>query len=109
MATLGDKEYFKGISEIKYEGKKSDNPLAFKWYNPDQKVAGKAMRDHLNLPSLTGIPSADKVRIRLAQEHRISHGTSLPMPLKPQKRKRMPLLSSSPKWASITSVSTILI
>ncbi len=46
MATLGDKEYFKGIGEIKYEGKDSDNPLAFKWYNPDQKVAGKTMRDH---------------------------------------------------------------
>ncbi len=46
MATLGNKEYFKGIGEIKYEGKDSDNPLAFKWYNPDQKVAGKTMRDH---------------------------------------------------------------
>ena len=46
MATLGDKEYFKGIGEIKYEGRDSDNPLAFKWYNPDQMVAGKTMRDH---------------------------------------------------------------
>lgn len=46
MATLGNKEYFKGIGEIKYEGKDSDNPMAFKWYNPDQKVAGKTMRDH---------------------------------------------------------------
>ena len=46
MATLGDKEYYKGIGEIKYEGKDSDNPLAFKWYNPEQVVAGKTMRDH---------------------------------------------------------------
>ena len=46
MATLGNKEYFKGISEIKFEGKTSDNPLAFKYYNPDQVVAGKTMRDH---------------------------------------------------------------
>lgn len=46
MATLGNKEYFKGIGDIKYEGKDSDNPLAFKWYNPDQTVAGKTMRDH---------------------------------------------------------------
>lgn len=39
-------EYFKGINAIKYEGKDSDNPLAFKWYNPDQVVAGKTMREH---------------------------------------------------------------
>lgn len=46
MVLIGDKEYFKGIGEIKYEGKESDNPLAFKYYNPEQMVAGKTMRDH---------------------------------------------------------------
>lgn len=46
MALIGDKEYFKGIGEIKFEGKESDNPLAFKYYNPDQIVAGKTMREH---------------------------------------------------------------
>jgi xylose isomerase len=46
MATLGNKEYFKGIGQIKYEGKQSDNPLAFKYYNPEQMVAGKSMREH---------------------------------------------------------------
>lgn len=46
MATLGNKEYFKGIGEIKFEGVASDNPLAFKYYNPDQVVAGKTMREH---------------------------------------------------------------
>jgi xylose isomerase len=38
---MGDKEYFKGIPKIAFEGKTSDNPLAFKYYNPDQVVAGK--------------------------------------------------------------------
>ncbi len=46
MALLGNKEYFKGIGEIQFEGKGSDNPLAFKYYNPDQMVAGKTMREH---------------------------------------------------------------
>jgi xylose isomerase len=46
MATLGNKEYFKGIGDIKFEGAASDNPLAFKYYNPDQVVAGKTMREH---------------------------------------------------------------
>lgn len=46
MAILGNKEYFKGIGDIKFEGKDSDNPLAFKYYNPEQVVAGKTMREH---------------------------------------------------------------
>ncbi|MBM1104759.1 xylose isomerase [Aurantibacter crassamenti] len=46
MALIGDKEYFKGIGEIKFEGKDSDNPFAYKYYNPDQVVAGKTMREH---------------------------------------------------------------
>ena len=29
-----------------YEGKHSDNPFPFKYYNPDQVVAGKKMREH---------------------------------------------------------------
>ncbi|WP_426484292.1 xylose isomerase [Flavobacterium sp. 2] len=46
MIVLGDKEYYKGIGQIKFEGKESDNPLAFKYYNPEQVVAGKTMREH---------------------------------------------------------------
>jgi len=46
MAVVGTKEYFKGIGDIKFEGKESDNPLAFKYYNPEHVVAGKTMRDH---------------------------------------------------------------
>lgn len=46
--TLGDKEYFPFIKEpIKFEGRESDNPMAFKWYDADRLVAGKTMRDHL--------------------------------------------------------------
>ncbi len=39
--------YFNNISKIQYEGKESKNPLAFKFYNPDEAVAGKTMREHL--------------------------------------------------------------
>ena len=44
--TLGQKEFFPGIGAIPYEGKGSDNPLAFKWYNADQTVRGKTMKEH---------------------------------------------------------------
>lgn len=40
-------ELFKNIKNIKYEGKGSDNPLAFKFYNADEVVAGKTMKEHL--------------------------------------------------------------
>jgi len=44
---LGEKEYFKGIEKIKYEGRDSDNPLAFKWYDENRLLAGKSMKEHL--------------------------------------------------------------
>ena len=40
------KEFF-NIPKIKYEGKDSKNPFAFKHYNPDQIVNGKSMREQL--------------------------------------------------------------
>ncbi len=46
MPTLGEKEYFKGVGSIKYEGPESDNPFAFKYYDANKKVAGKSMKDH---------------------------------------------------------------
>jgi len=39
--------YFKDIPEIKFEGAKSKNPLAFKHYNASQKIEGKTMAEHL--------------------------------------------------------------
>jgi len=44
---IGNREYFPGISQIRYEGPESDNPLAFKAYDENRIVAGKTMRDHL--------------------------------------------------------------
>ncbi|WP_088340322.1 xylose isomerase [Robiginitalea sediminis] len=46
MITTGDKEYFKGIGKITFEGKGSDNPLAFKYYDAERKVGGKTMAEH---------------------------------------------------------------
>ena len=44
---IGDREYFPGIGQIQYEGPESDNPLAFKTYDPNRVVAGKTMEEHL--------------------------------------------------------------
>ena len=44
---MANQEFFKAIDKIKYEGRASDNPLAFKWYDENRVVAGKTMKAHL--------------------------------------------------------------
>ena len=44
---LGEKEYFKGLGQVKYEGPESDNPFAFRWYDENKVVAGKTLKEHL--------------------------------------------------------------
>jgi xylose isomerase len=41
--------WFQKIPQIAYEGPKSDNPLAYRWYNADEVILGKKMRDHLRM------------------------------------------------------------
>ncbi|MDA8564012.1 xylose isomerase [Mariniblastus sp.] len=38
---------FPDVSKIQYEGPDSNNPLAFRWYNEDEIVEGKSMKDHM--------------------------------------------------------------
>lgn len=40
-------EFFANIPKIEYEGPQSTNPLAFKYYNPDEVIGGKTMREQL--------------------------------------------------------------
>ena len=44
--TIGRKEYFPGIGQIRYEGPDSRNLLSFKYYDENRVVGGKKMRDH---------------------------------------------------------------
>ncbi|MBO6102611.1 MAG: xylose isomerase [Opitutales bacterium] len=41
------KEYFPGISKIKFEGKDSKNPMAFHYYDAEKVIKGKKMKDWL--------------------------------------------------------------
>lgn len=42
---MAQKEYFPGIGKIKFEGKESKNPMAFRYYNPEKVVYGKTMAE----------------------------------------------------------------
>ncbi|MEK4011059.1 xylose isomerase [Peribacillus sp. FSL M8-0224] len=39
--------YFESVNKVSYEGKDSKNPLAFKYYNPEEVVGGKTMKEQL--------------------------------------------------------------
>src|SRR6187200_2439015 len=47
----GDKEFFPGVGQIRYEGPESDNLMAFRWYDENKVVAGKTMKDHFRFAS----------------------------------------------------------
>jgi len=40
-------EFFSAVPKVKYEGPDSKNPLAFRFYNPDEIINGEAMKDTL--------------------------------------------------------------
>jgi xylose isomerase len=40
-------DFFAGIEKVQFEGPDSDDPLAFRFYEPDRMVLGKRMEDHL--------------------------------------------------------------
>jgi xylose isomerase len=44
--------YFPDVPVIQYEGPESRNPLAFRWYNPEELVEGKSMKDHLRFSTV---------------------------------------------------------
>jgi xylose isomerase len=44
---MSNNTFFKGIDKIKFEGRESSNPLAYKWYDENKTVAGKTLKEHL--------------------------------------------------------------
>ena len=42
---MSTKVYFPSVEKIKFEGKESKNPLAFRYYDPEKVVYGRKMKD----------------------------------------------------------------
>ena len=40
-------DFFQGLPQIQYEGPQTDNEFAFRHYNPDERVMGKSLKEHL--------------------------------------------------------------
>lgn len=43
----GDREYFPAVGPIPFEGRESDNPLAFKFYDAEKVIGDRTMAEHL--------------------------------------------------------------
>ena len=44
--TIGNREYFSSVNKIDYEGRESDNPLAYKWYDENRLIGDVSMKDY---------------------------------------------------------------
>ena len=40
-------DFFQGLPQIQYEGPQTDNEFTFRHYNPDERVMGKSLKEHL--------------------------------------------------------------
>ncbi|MFB6468913.1 xylose isomerase [Cytobacillus sp. Hz8] len=47
MAQTVTNTYFGSVNKVAFEGKGSNNPLAFKYYNPEEVIGGKTMKELL--------------------------------------------------------------
>ena len=95
------KTYFSSIDKIPFEGKDSDNPLAFRFYDENRIIAGKTMKEHF--------------RFSIAYWHSFCGTGGDPFgpgtivhPWEEPKTKWMLHLSSLPKSVHHTIVSMIL-
>ena len=90
----GAKEFFKGIEKIKYEGTSSQNPLAFRWYNENQVVAGKTMKAHFRFACAYWHSFCGSGADPLVSQHICLSGIQNLILSKEQKIKRMLHLNS---------------
>ena len=85
---MATKEYFPGIGKIKFEGKESKNPMAFRYYDADKVIMGKKMTNSV-------------------AEQRNSPGTVRLTRFRLPRTKWTPALNSCRKWVSNTTASTM--
>ena len=95
---MATKEFFPGIEKIKFEGKDSKNPMAFRYYDAEKVINGKKMKDWLKF---------SMVATNSVVEQNCSLGTVIQMLYRLQKIKWMQVLNSCRKWVLNTIVFTM--
>lgn len=69
-----ENRFFKNVDTIKFEGKDSKNPFAFKYYDENRNIAGKTLKSTFGLQPRIGTHSIIPVQIHLAQVPRLCLG-----------------------------------
>lgn len=91
---MATKEYFPGIGKIKFEGKESKNPMAFRYYDAEKVINGKKMKDWLKFAMAWCIRCVPRAVTSLAAEQRNSLGTVMPIRCRLPRIRWMPALNS---------------
>ena len=102
------KTFFPTVDKIKFEGKESKNPFAFKYYDENRVVAGKTLKDHFRFAIAYWHTFCGTGNDPFGPAPKFSHGTVLPMPSSAPRTKWMRRLSSSLKSVRRSTASTTL-
>ena len=101
------KTFFKNIGTIKFEGKESKNPLAYKWYDESKVVAGKTLKEHLRFAMAYWHTLNNKGGDPFGAPTETFEWDKKTMQLAGQKIKWMPLLSLWRSWDCLIIASTM--
>ena len=106
MRTLvGEKEYFKGIGKINFEGNDSKNPLAVRFYEEKRVSAEKTMKDHLRFAVAYWHTLEGTGGDPFGPELNNFHGKKVMIHMKRQEIKWTQLLSLSRNWGFLLLLS----
>lgn len=94
---MATKEYFPQIGKIKFEGKESKNPLAFRYYDPEKVINGKKMKDWLRFSMAWWHTLCAEGGDQFGGGTQNSHGTKVQQLWNVLKTKWMPVLKFSKK------------
>ena len=104
---MATKEYFPGIGKIKFEGKDSKNPMAFRYYDAEKVINGKKMKDWLKFAMAWWHTLCAEGGDQFGGGTKQFLGMATTTPCRLQKTKWMPVSNSCRKWVSNITASTM--
>jgi hypothetical protein len=102
------KEFFPEIGKIKFEGKESKNPLAFRYYDAEKVVYGRKMKDWFKFSMAYWHTMCAESSDPLVDRRKVFRGIGKQIPSKGQKTRWMPLSNLCKKSESNISAFTTL-
>lgn len=102
---MATKEYFPGIGKIKFEGKESKNPMAFRYYDAEKVINGKKMKDWLKFAMAWWHTLCAEGGDQFGGGTKKFLGTVMPIRCRLPRIRWMPALNSCRKWESNIIVS----